>query len=413
MSLFFIYFIDKMNKIYIINEHLSCEILLIFLENKFEINNVFYDFDLIAKDKLLIYWGKDDIQTFYTEDSYIFYSTTYYRDILKKIFVIHTEWHDQLILNFEKKELFRFDYKNETGKFYYNTDNHLVIEWSNWGKETFEKMDEYTYKLIDNVVNDTIVNDDNKMDDDNNIPIHIFIHICTIDDWDTILDEQIHLIKESGLYDIVEKIHLGILGDIRIRNINLDSHLDCKNKIEIMYIDQKKYLYEIPTINCIKSFCDNLMDNSEAYILYIHTKGVRNAGNKNVMKSWRNMMEYFLIENYKECLKNLELYDTLGNNPINDFCVDKTCATLNDNHAYHYSGNFWWSKKSHIDKLDYINIDYSKNSINTRYRAENWILSKYPECKSGVLFWDNTNTHPYHRYVFNFYRNMKIFVKKL
>jgi hypothetical protein len=408
-----------MNKIYIINEYLSCEIILVFLSNKFELNNVFYNFDLIDKDKLLIYWGENDVQTFYTEDSYIFYSSTYYKDILKKLFIIHTEWHDQIILNFEKKKLFRVDYKNETGKFYYDEIDRLVIEWNNWGTEIFEKIDEYTYKLINyknekieehqKIEEDGKIEDGEKIEEALNVPIHIFIHICTIEDWAIILDEQINLIKNSGLYNIVEKIHLGILGDIHLGSVLLDYD----EKIEIMYIDEKIHLYEIPTINSIKSFCDNLVDHSEAYILYIHTKGVRNSGNKNVMKSWRNMMEYFLIENYKECLKNLEIYDTLGNNPINNFCVDKKSVIINDNHAYHYSGNFWWSKKTYIDKLDYINIDYSKNSINTRYRAENWILSKYPDCNTGVLFWDNTNTHPYHRYVFDYYRNMKVFVKIL
>jgi hypothetical protein len=58
-------------------------------------------------------------------------------------------------------------------------------------------------------------------------------------------------------------------------------------------------------------------------------------------------------------------------------------------------------------------LDLTDNSINTRYRAENWILSKFPEACVGILFQDETNTHPYHRYVFDFYKNIKIFIKKL
>ena len=52
------------------------------------------------------------------------------------------------------------------------------------------------------------------------------------------------------------------------------------------------------------------------------------------------------------------------------------------------------------------NLPFLDNDSN-RYKAENWILSSYPNANIGILFQDNTNTHPYHRYVFNYYINMK------
>ena len=94
------------------------------------------------------------------------------------------------------------------------------------------------------------------------------------------------------MYNIAEKIHLGILGDIKKLD-HLGIFLD--DKFDILYIDKRLSLYEIHTINHIKSFCDNM--DQEIYILYIHTKGVRNVGNKDAVKSWRNMMEYFLNYN--------------------------------------------------------------------------------------------------------------------
>ena len=67
-------------------------------------------------------------------------------------------------------------------------------------------------------------------------------------------------------------------------------------------------------------------------------------------------------------------------------------------------------KKSYITKLKNLDIDYSDNSKFTRYRAENWILSN-DECKIGVLFQDYTNTHPYHRYIFDKYRDEIVILK--
>lgn len=204
----------------------------------------------------------------------------------------------------------------------------------------------------------------------------------------------------------MEKIHLGIVGDLE----NLNDTIFNDKKFDILYIDKRISLYEIHTINHIKSFCNNL--ENEAYILYIHTKGVRNAGNKKVVESWRNMMEYFLIDKYEECIKYLYLYDTLGNNIVNLHCYNKDDVCLNNLHTYHYSGNFWWSKKSYIDKLNFIELDLTHNSINTRFKAENWILSNYPNTNIGLLFQDHTNTHPYHRYVFDYYKKIDLLIRK-
>jgi len=55
----------------------------------------------------------------------------------------------------------------------------------------------------------------------------------------------------------------------------------------------------------------------------------------------------------------------------------------------------------------------SDESIKSRYKAENWICSKYPDVKLGVIFQDDTNTHPYHRYVFDYYKMMKFNIKLL
>ena len=385
-----------MNKIYIINDFLSCEILLNFKDNTFDINNNLFKFDLIDKDKILIFWD-DNEQIFYSDDSYLFFSDLSFKTYYKKIFLIHSEWEDQAIINLNNNILHRIIHKNQYGNIRFEEDI-LIIDWNYWGEEKYYKRDDYTYIQEDYNI---ILLQDNK----NIIPIHIFIHICLIEDWRDIFEDQIKKIKDSGLYNIVEKIHLGIVGDLE----KLNDKIFFDEKFDILYIDKRTSLYEIHTINHIKSFCNDI--EYEVYILYIHTKGVRNAGNKNVIQSWRNMMEYFLIEKYEECIKYLSIYDTLGNNIVNSYCYDIDKISVNKLHTCHYSGNFWWSTKTHIDKLDFIKLDLSKNSINTRFRAENWILSNYPNMNIGLLFQDNTNTHPYHRYVYDYYKRMNLFIR--
>jgi hypothetical protein len=387
-----------MNKIYIVNNDNDFEIELNFKDNTFEHNNFLCKFEFISKDKIMIYMDNKE-EIYYTDDSYIYYTNNELKNIVSKLFLIHYEWYDQIILNHKKKTLIRFKCSKQFGTFFYE-DIKLIIDWDRWGKEIFVKYDNYTYIKEEYINVDTLyVN--------KRIPIHIFIHVCMIENWESIFNDQINTIKKSGLYNKCEKIHIGLLGNSK--NISLEIFND--DKFNILYIDCRINIYEINTINFIKYFCSNI--DEEVYILYIHTKGVRKAGNEEVTISWRKMMEYFLIENYIYCINNLNIYDTIGNNVVNLFCHNMDEISINKNHTYHYSGNFWWSKKSYIDKLKYLDLDLSKTSINTRYKAENWILSEYPNANVGFIFQDDTNTHPYHRYVFEYYKNINIFIKKL
>ena len=53
-------------------------------------------------------------------------------------------------------------------------------------------------------------------------------------------------------------------------------------------------------------------------------------------------------------------------------------------HNPHYSGNFWWSKSSHIKTLN-------KNIIKSYIDAEFWITSKTSNYKALSLFQSNVN----------------------
>jgi hypothetical protein len=403
-----------MNNIFIFNNTYFDEFILNFKNNILYLTNndsknLYYKFEILNKNELKVYWYEYE-EILYTEDSYLYFLDKEKIKIIKKVYLYHPEWNDQCIMNCDTNRISRINIKNEKGSFEYNNDK-LIINWDKWNYEIFEFFDEYTFYKLDYIKNIESFKNKNYF---NNINNYIFIHVCCLENWKEIFEDMIKNIKDSGLYNNVKKIFLGILGNFNNETYFTDNFLDNDNKFKILYINENIFNYEILTINCIKDFCNNDIDNEyEANILYIHTKGVRKAGNDYCTISWRKMMEYHLIENYEKCLSYLGIYDVIGSNIINTFDNDNKIVSVNGKHNYHYSGNFWWSKKSYIKNLVNIDVDLTETSILTRCKAENWICSNYPNAKLGIIFNDFTNTHPYHRYVFDYYKKIYFSVKPL
>ena len=326
------------------------------------------------------------------------------RRFIYKIDLIHNDYINNIILNFKNNEIIRINNKNK-GLFELD-NNKLSITWNddmnntNNINEQFIKNDETTF-VQENYVK--IINNNNNNKYTKNNKIVVFIHVCYSEQGLNIMNTQIEYIIKSEIFEYIDIIYLCIVG--------LNEKIEILfPKVEIYYIDPNNYLYELRTINEIHNYS---LNNEDDYILYIHTKGVRNAGNPEVVKSWRNMMEYFLIEKGLICIDGLNYFDVIGNNIINQKCNDFNDVSVNKNHCYHFSGNFWWSKSSYIKKLhklDLINLD-EKHSY--RYKAENWILSYENNLNIGILNQDYTNLHPYHRFVFDNYKNKKIFLKNI
>jgi len=400
-----------MNKIFICNNKYYEEFYLNF---KFDIlsnltDNKYFKFEILNINELKIYWYENE-EILYTEDSYLYFLNKDDIKKIKKVHFYHPEWKDQCIMNYYTNKLSRINCSSETGTFEYKNDK-LIVKWDKWDLEIYDFFDEYSYYKSDylNTIESVKISNNN-----NN---YIFIHVCCLENWKEIFEDIINNIINSKLYNNTIKIFIGIVGNITYNESIYfsENHLDYNKKFSILYINENVHNYEILTINSIKTFClyNNNSIEKDANILYIHTKGVRNAGNKECTISWRKMMEFNLIENYEKCLLYLNYYDIIGNNIINTFDIDDKNVSVNGNHNYHYSGNFWWSKKSYIKNLKYLDIDNSETSILTRCKAENWICSNYPDSKIGIIFNDDTNIHPYHKYVFDYYKKLYFTVKEL
>ena len=161
---------------------------------------------------------------------------------------------------------------------------------------------------------------------------YIYIHVCCIGNYIDVFNDLIKKIKDSGLYDKVEEIRCCVLGHSTLSFTHTFS-----DKIVLRKSNTDLSLYEAFTINTIKE--DIKLGNFN--ILYLHTKGVTKCYSTQYIniKSWVDYMSYFTITHYAKCIEFLKENDTVGVN-------------INIKPNIHYSGNFWWSKSSYLDKLN-------------------------------------------------------------
>lgn len=176
--------------------------------------------------------------------------------------------------------------------------------------------------------------------------IAVFYHIYQYGPWEHMFNEQWKLITDSNLLDVANPLHIGINGHIFGNTAN--------PRIRVKF-NSNPQMEEADTLKDLAMFASQ---NPDYKILYIHTKGASNM-TKNV-NDWRAMMNYFCIEQWRDCVKLLNEHDAVGCN-LQDY-------PDNDILRPHFSGNFWWANASYINTLDYSWLTHPN-----RYAREFWI----------------------------------------
>jgi hypothetical protein len=175
--------------------------------------------------------------------------------------------------------------------------------------------------------------------------IIIFHHSYLANNWKEILLDQLNLLKETELYQNTEEIHFGCFSDI-FENIvefcKIINEFD-NEKISRIIIHPNNEC-EKSTLIHMQNVCKNL---DQKKILYFHLKGVTSSvryGESSVKNiySWRKLMEFYVIENWRRCTELLNNNDTVGSLYGTHQIIG---GTMN-----YYSGNFWWSNSEHINK---------------------------------------------------------------
>jgi len=191
----------------------------------------------------------------------------------------------------------------------------------------------------------------------------IIYHIYCIGNYIEIVTQQLNRLKTSGLYDWCDKLE--------ITCINTSDDFDTIEELikDLDKVTLNKFInnrYEYEGINKVWEYSQNY----KGKVFYFHTKGVSNTytTTQNIQESlckkqgiawWKEAMEYFLIDNYKECIQKLDEYDQCGLTNINGW----------------WWGNFWWSNLSWPKSNE-------KPKIGDRWSFEAWLNN----CRRPLIY---------------------------
>lgn len=165
------------------------------------------------------------------------------------------------------------------------------------------------------------------------------MHICCASNWISVFENLMWKIRDSGLYEYVDKIRCCILGDY-----SEHSYLFHDPKMEILSHHPDIRLFEPFTLN--RLYIDAYTDPEPFHVFYLHTKGIRHGGTNPNVIDWINYLCYFNIYHFRTCVKYLKSgFDTVGVDMI-----EANASHYANKPVLHYSGNFWWATSEHIKK---------------------------------------------------------------
>jgi hypothetical protein len=184
--------------------------------------------------------------------------------------------------------------------------------------------------------------------------VHIYYHIYTTDGVESIIDEQLNLIKKY--FDFPYILNVGI--SLANQNQSISHIFDRVKNVR----DVRASGNEFVTLDLIEKDKNKFGDSD--YILYLHTKGASKQNNVgyNSIISWRHLMNYYNIELNKKVFNIFEKtsYNTYG------VLLGKA------GNWKIYSGNFWWAKASYLKTIEMdgvkrnrynAEVDYIQNGI--------------------------------------------------
>lgn len=198
--------------------------------------------------------------------------------------------------------------------------------------------------------------------------IVVAYHVSAVRDWQDVVNDQIVKLQYSGLYDAAEAVYCFVSGQDADACVELLR--SCGKKFQVVISCPPDTTHERLTLHGIMNPLLGAV-KAETKVLYIHSDVVTRTA------PWRYAMEYFLIKKWRDCVANLDSGD------------DTVGIFMQTEPKLHYSGNFWWARGSHLQKLPLpIGPVYSD--------PETWVCS-IPEARYNCLF--SCNKDMYYRAV--------------
>lgn len=187
-----------------------------------------------------------------------------------------------------------------------------------------------------------------------------FFHISVLNHYLEVINNQLNLLLESGLYEKADNIFVGCTGE-SIEKV--EELFRPHKKIKILSHSKEHTVFEFLTLRILH---DKAKSEKPFYGFYLHTKGVSypNQPHREGGDYWRDYMNHFLITRWEDNVKKLdEGYETSG------------VKFIKDGFPPHYSGNFFWFKSDYAKKLAPI----TRLNTKDRYSAEMWLCSNNPK----------------------------------
>lgn len=244
--------------------------------------------------------------------------------------------------------------------------------------------------------------------------IHLFYHVALLEKGLEILREQLDCLVKSGLGTACRNIHVTLVGGQIEKALEIIMVSELFEKM-IFTCHRDPQVYEFPTLEKVIAFS---RENPNALICYFHTKGAShslgfNEGSQLTytqenlinLQQQRCFLEYFVIENWQQCVDGLKEADVCGV----DWLRDDSSSQDPYYFGSHFAGNFWWTTGKYIQRCD-LNRE-------SRYKCESFIGTGNPvvnnmfssfECLKSIEHLNiyqfaqkNTVSHP-PAFIFNF-----------
>jgi len=219
-------------------------------------------------------------------------------------------------------------------------------------------------------------------------PIYVFYHFFARpgSDWTWALDQQLQLLKQSGLPNVAE-INMCVTGKIDLEYVA--RRYPFVNVIDVRSIDHPN-IFEGQTLRAIHQA--DLPD--DAYVLYFHNKGA--TSNSTYVAAWRDCLNYEMVTKWRLCISALDGYDVVG---VSDTHVQRSNYVIT-------SGNFWWATAKYlktlpdpIDSTQYLD-KHHPGDYDYRYCFERWITSTRRIKGPDIAMTCEMNVDPYIEYYF-------------
>jgi hypothetical protein len=194
--------------------------------------------------------------------------------------------------------------------------------------------------------------------------IRIYYHIYAIEGVESIINEQLLLIKKY-----VNQPHSLTIGiSLSEENTSIDNIAKLINDYDSKAIisDIKIMDNEFVTLNLIER--DKLTFDDSDYILYFHTKGASKQTDSTYPECirWRNVMQLYNIQYIDN------VFNILDSSKFNTYGV--LLETVNESKNIIYSGNFWWMTGHYAKTIDITGVDKHRWNAELQYiqMGTNW-----------------------------------------